>query len=143
MASSKPGPEDRRRVADRLALTARTGFIGRTHEREGFQSALASRNSPTILHVFGAGGVGKTTLLREFARIAAEAGRTVILPVGGYAASMPVGGAHGAMGNARNLYVLASSPLAELKKLLPKAEIEFDGAYTPAESACWRDARML
>jgi beta-glucosidase len=39
------------------------------------------------------------------------------------------------MGNARNLYVLPSSPLVELKKLLPKAQIEFDGAYTPAESA--------
>jgi beta-glucosidase len=39
------------------------------------------------------------------------------------------------MGAARNLYLFAPSPLEELKKLLPNAEIEFDGAYTPAESA--------
>jgi beta-glucosidase len=62
-------------------------------------------------------------------------GSGAVLPVGGYAGSMPIGGAHGAMGNARNLYLLPSSPLAELKKLLPQAQIEFDGAYTPAESA--------
>jgi beta-glucosidase len=62
-------------------------------------------------------------------------GSGAVLPTGGYAGSMPIGGAHGAMGNARNLYVLPSSPLVELKKLLPKAQIEFDGAYTPAESA--------
>jgi beta-glucosidase len=62
-------------------------------------------------------------------------GSGVVLPVGGYAGSMPIGGAHGSMGNARNLYLLPSSPLAELKKLLPQAQIEFDGAYTPAESA--------
>ena len=39
------------------------------------------------------------------------------------------------MGNARNLFILPSSPLAELKKLLPQAQIEFDGGYTSAESA--------
>src|SRR5262245_33048791 len=62
-------------------------------------------------------------------------GSGAVLPVGGYAGSMPIGGAHGLIGNARNLYLLPSSPLAELKKLLPQAQIDFDGAYTPAESA--------
>jgi beta-glucosidase len=62
-------------------------------------------------------------------------GSAAVQPVGGYAASVNIGGAHGAMGNARNLYLLPSSPLAELKKLLPQAQIEFDGGYTPAESA--------
>jgi beta-glucosidase len=61
-------------------------------------------------------------------------GSGAVMPVGGFADTTPIGGAHGAMGNARNLYVLPSSPLAELKKLLPQAQIEFDGAYTPAES---------
>jgi beta-glucosidase len=61
-------------------------------------------------------------------------GSGAVLPVGGFAATMPIGGAHGTMGNVRNLYLLPSSPLAELKKLLPKAQIEFDGAYTAAES---------
>jgi beta-glucosidase len=62
-------------------------------------------------------------------------GSSAVLPVGGYAGSMNIGGAHGAMGAARNLYLLPSSPVAELKKLLPQAQIEFDGGYTPAESA--------
>jgi beta-glucosidase len=62
-------------------------------------------------------------------------GSGAVLPVGGYAGSMNIGGAHGAMGAARNLYLLPSSPLAELEELLPQAEIEFDGGYTPAESA--------
>jgi beta-glucosidase len=62
-------------------------------------------------------------------------GSGAVLPAGGYAASVNIGGAHGVMGAARNLYLLPSSPLAELKKLLPQAQIEFDGAYTPAESA--------
>jgi beta-glucosidase len=39
------------------------------------------------------------------------------------------------MGNARNLFLLPSPPLTALTKLLPQAQIEFDGAYTPAESA--------
>jgi beta-glucosidase len=62
-------------------------------------------------------------------------GSGAVLPVGGYAGRVNIGGAHGAMGAARNLFLLPSSPLAELGELLPQAEIEFDGAYTPAESA--------
>src|SRR5262245_13285007 len=62
-------------------------------------------------------------------------GSGAVLPPGGFAATINIGGAHGAMGNARNLYLLPPSPLAALKKLLPQAQIEFDGAYTPAESA--------
>jgi beta-glucosidase len=61
-------------------------------------------------------------------------GSGAVLPVGGYAGVVQIGGA-GTMGAARNLYLLPSSPLAELKKLLPQAKIDFDGGYTPAESA--------
>jgi beta-glucosidase len=39
------------------------------------------------------------------------------------------------MGVGRNLYLLPSSPLAELRKLLPKAQIEFDPGMSQAESA--------
>ena len=67
--------------------------------------------------------------------VPAGTGSGSVLPVGGYAGSLNIGGAHGSMGNARNLFLLPSSPLAELKKLLPQAQIEFDGAYTPTESA--------
>src|SRR5262245_1058389 len=62
-------------------------------------------------------------------------GSGAVFPVGGFAATVNIGGAHGVMGNIRNLFLLPSSPLAELKKLLPQAQIEFDGGYTPAESA--------
>src|SRR5262245_59874708 len=39
------------------------------------------------------------------------------------------------MGPARNLFLMPSSPLAELKKLLPNAQIDFDPGQTPAEAA--------
>jgi beta-glucosidase len=61
-------------------------------------------------------------------------GSGAVLPAGGFAATINIGGAHGLMGNVRNLFLLPSPPLAALKKLLPKAQIEFDGAYTAAES---------
>ena len=62
-------------------------------------------------------------------------GSGAVLPVGGYAGTVNIGGAHGSLGAARNLYLLPSAPVAELKKLLPQAQIEFDGGYTPAGSA--------
>jgi beta-glucosidase len=61
-------------------------------------------------------------------------GSGAVLPVGGYVDVVQIGGA-GAMGAARNLYLLPSSPLAELKKLLPPAEIDFDARYTSPEAA--------
>jgi beta-glucosidase len=61
-------------------------------------------------------------------------GSGAVLPVGGYAAVVKIGGP-GTMGAARNLCLFAPSPLAELKKCLPDARIEFDPGYTPAEAA--------
>jgi beta-glucosidase len=61
-------------------------------------------------------------------------GSGAVLPVGGYAGVVQIGGA-GTLGAARNLYLLPSSLLAELKKLLPQAEIDFDARYTPPEAA--------
>src|SRR5262245_59653845 len=61
-------------------------------------------------------------------------GSGAVLPAGGFARVIPIGGP-GTMGAARNAFILPSSPLAELKKLLPQAKFDFDGAYTPAESA--------
>ena len=44
-----------------------------------FRSALAADKPPfTVLYVHGPGGIGKTTLLREFARLAKENQRTVV-----------------------------------------------------------------
>lgn len=61
-------------------------------------------------------------------------GSGAVDPVGGLAAVINIGGARGLMGNARNLSLLPSSPLKELRTLMPHATIEYDGAYTVAES---------
>jgi hypothetical protein len=68
------------RMSDRLAALRRSRFVGRRAELELFQAAL-SRNAPdfSVLHIYGPGGMGKTTLLREFARLAAEAGRIPVM----------------------------------------------------------------
>jgi beta-glucosidase len=58
-------------------------------------------------------------------------GSSAVLPVGGYA--IPIGGP-AVVEDLRNLYLLPSSPLAELRKLLPTARIEFDPGQTPAEA---------
>ena len=61
-------------------------------------------------------------------------GSSAVIPPGGFAAVIPVGGP-GFMGATRNLYLLPSSPLAELQTLLPGASIEFDPGMSPAEAA--------
>jgi beta-glucosidase len=61
-------------------------------------------------------------------------GSSAVLPPGGYAEVIKIGGP-GIMGVGRNLYLLPSSPLAELHKLLPNAQIEFDPGMRPAEAA--------
>ena len=67
------------RIADRLASARRDRFVGREAEIDTFRAALVARDpSFAVLHVHGAGGVGKTTLLHEFARIAGEIGRRVV-----------------------------------------------------------------
>jgi DNA-binding winged helix-turn-helix (wHTH) protein len=67
------------RVADRLASARRRRFVGREEEIEIFRLALGDDEPPFVaLHVVGAGGVGKTTLLQEFARLAHDGGRAVV-----------------------------------------------------------------
>jgi beta-glucosidase len=61
-------------------------------------------------------------------------GSSAVTPPGGYAAVIAIGGP-GIMGGARNLHLLPSSPLAELRGLLPGAQIEFDPGMSPAEAA--------
>lgn len=63
------------RLADRLSALRRQRFVGREAERNVFRSALSAPQLPfNVLHVHGPGGVGKTTLLREFGSLAAETG---------------------------------------------------------------------
>jgi hypothetical protein len=66
-------------LADRLAAARRGRFVGRLAEIELFRSALLAPELPfAVLYVHGPGGVGKTTLIREYARLAGECGRPVI-----------------------------------------------------------------
>ena len=61
------------RVTDRLLEARRRRFVGRSDERRFFQSAItAPELSFQVLHVYGPGGVGKTTLLREFAALSEQ-----------------------------------------------------------------------
>jgi hypothetical protein len=60
-------------LAARLMAERNRRFVGRVRELELFQNAIASPQLPFhILHVFGPGGVGKTTLIRHFDRIAEQ-----------------------------------------------------------------------
>ncbi|ODQ98273.1 glycosyl hydrolase [Mycobacterium intermedium] len=60
-------------------------------------------------------------------------GSSAVVPPGGYAGVIPIGG-QGLTGGTRNLYLLPSSPLTELRKQFPSAQIEFDPGLTPAEA---------
>ena len=62
-------------LRDRLAQARRARFVGREAERELFAGALAAEPPPFhIVHVYGPGGIGKTTLLDEYRRLSDEAG---------------------------------------------------------------------
>jgi hypothetical protein len=61
------------RLADRLAAARRRFFIGRRAEKQMFQEALAAVEPPFfVLHIYGPGGVGKTSLLHELILLAQQ-----------------------------------------------------------------------
>ena len=84
----------------------------------------------------GSGGSLKIAVIGGHAQLGVPigAGSSAVVPPGGYAESHTIGGP-GIMGSMRNLYLLPSSPLAELQKLLPGAAIEYDPGMSPAEAA--------
>ncbi|MEP0874183.1 ATP-binding protein, partial [Trichocoleus desertorum AS-A10] len=66
-------------LSEHLEAVRQQRFVGRTHERHLFESALNRAELPFyVLHIFGPGGVGKTTLLGEFARLCEPAQVPVI-----------------------------------------------------------------
>jgi hypothetical protein len=65
------------RLADRLEAARRRRFVGRATELAAFDAALsASELAFNLFYVFGPGGVGKTTLLRQFSQGAQRHGAT-------------------------------------------------------------------
>ncbi|WP_033339322.1 ATP-binding protein [Catenuloplanes japonicus] len=72
------------RLAERLRAARQQSFVGRRRELTGFRDALAGGpGAYAVLYLHGAGGVGKSTLLRRFADEARDAGRTVVEIDGG------------------------------------------------------------
>ena len=78
MSMEKDVAQDAPRLADRLATARR--FVGRQAEMALFTSVLDSEIPPfAVLHLHGPGGIGKTSLLQQYARVATATGRTVAL----------------------------------------------------------------
>lgn len=66
-------------LAERLDAARRRQFVGRATERDLFRDAVTASELPfVVLYIYGPGGAGKTSLLRELAYIAAAAGASVI-----------------------------------------------------------------
>ena len=101
--------------------TARQGIV--LLENDGILP-LAPDSAASIAVIGGHAHVG----------ISAGTGSSAVTPPGGYAEVIRIGGP-GVMGGWRNLYLLPSSPLAELERLLPTAQVEFDPGLSPAEAA--------
>jgi hypothetical protein len=56
-------------IAERLIAERSRRFVGRTREIELFQKVIISPELPfCVLHIFGSGGVGKTSLINQFVR---------------------------------------------------------------------------
>jgi len=67
------------RLAQRLHAAGRGRFVGRDAELEVFRTTISAAEAPfVVLHVHGPGGIGKTTLVKEWGQLAAAAGRRVV-----------------------------------------------------------------
>lgn len=64
-------------MADRFAAARARGFVGRRDEVAEFGRILAAGGG-AVVHVHGCAGIGKSTLLHQFAWLAAAAGRPVV-----------------------------------------------------------------
>ena len=117
-----PPPEVDMAKHHEIALeTARQGIVLLKND------GLLPLTADSTPHIAVIGGHAQTGVLTG-------CGSSAVLPPGGFAEVIKVGGP-GIMGIGRNLYLLPSSPLEELRRLLPDAEIEFDPGMSPAESA--------
>ncbi|MEU6070136.1 ATP-binding protein [Streptomyces sp. NPDC047082] len=70
------GQQAPQRMADRFAAARARGFVGRRAEVEAFRRILADGRG-AVVHVHGSAGIGKSTLLHQFAWLADGVGRPV------------------------------------------------------------------
>lgn len=78
MSAHEDSPRPFQRLSDRLRAARR--FVGRQAELELVASALASDAAPfAVLYLHGPGGIGKTSLLQQYAQLATAAGRPAAL----------------------------------------------------------------
>jgi len=76
---ARVGRAQRGRLGDRLSEARQGQFVGRNAELDLYRSALAARRAQhAVLYVHGPGGVGKTSLLQQYERLALQAGRPVV-----------------------------------------------------------------
>src|SRR5690554_415975 len=77
-------------LSERLEQARRQRFVGRTAELDLFRQTLSEDDLPFyVLHIFGPGGVGKTTLLRQYAQLARQSEALVVLLDGRHIESTP------------------------------------------------------
>lgn len=118
-----PAPEVDLNAHNEVSLeTARQGIV--LLKNEDGALPLSDDSAPEIAVIGGHAQVG----------VATGCGSSAVLPAGGYAEIIKVGGP-GVMGVGRNLYLYNDPPLDRLREQLPKAKIEFDPGISPAEAA--------
>lgn len=100
------------------------------------QGIVLLQNRGVLPLTRGAAGAGaRIAVVGGFAQVGVPAGygSSTVVPPGGYAKVIPLGGS-GLEAGVRNLYLVPSSPLDELRKRFPDAHIEFDPGISPAEA---------
>ncbi|WP_405680620.1 ATP-binding protein [Streptomyces sp. NBC_00868] len=82
-------------MADRFAAARAKGFVGRQAEVDAFRRILADGRG-AVVRVHGSAGIGKSTLLHQFAWLATRVGRPVTViahepaqPADGSAGNVP------------------------------------------------------
>ena len=76
MLESHPQPYSS--LAGRLNMARRHRFVGREQEKNLFMLAVGSNSPYSLFYIHGPGGVGKTSLLNEFAAMALEQGCSLV-----------------------------------------------------------------
>jgi hypothetical protein len=151
MAATRAQPTPR--LADRLAAARHAAFVGRAAELEAFASALAAAEPPfNVLFVHGPGGVGKTTLLHEYGRLAAAAGAQpllidgrgidaspagVLLALGEALQAAGTGASEGQSDSAGTGRVAAAFTPLDLLATQPRAVLFFDTCEVLAPLDAW------